>query len=82
MEKRFEKLLQEIFVLADIVPSMELGLINPDSVTAASDGTNLPVPSSHYGIKDCKCRKEGIWGCECDRRYSDHDARWRWDSSK
>lgn len=79
---RPEKLLQEIFVLTAIVPSVKLGLIDTGSLTAAGDGTCLPVPSSHYGIKDCKCFEEGIWGCKCDRRYSDPDARWGWDSSK
>lgn len=81
-QKRFELLLQKVFVLAAIVPSVELGLIHPNSITAAGDGTCLPVPSSHYGIKDCNCHAEGIWGCKCDRRYSDPDARWGWDSSK
>jgi len=53
LKKCFERLLQEIFVLAAIVPSVNLGLIPTDSLTAAGDGTCLPVPSSHYGIKDC-----------------------------
>jgi len=82
LDKRFDKLLQEIFVLAAIVPSVELGLLPHDSFTAAGDGTCLPVPSSHYGMKDCKCHDNSIWGCKCDRRYSDPDARWGWDSSK
>ena len=83
LKKCSERLLQEIFVLAAIVPSVILGLIPADSLTAAGDGTCLPVPSSHYGIKDCKCYEEdGTWGCKCDRRYSDPDARWGWDSSK
>jgi len=82
LDKRFDKLLQEIFVLAAIVPSLELGLLPHNSLTASGDGTCLPVPSSHYGIKDCNCHDNGIWACKCDRRYSDPDARWGWDSSK
>ncbi|MDL2302762.1 hypothetical protein LJC58_10510 [Lachnospiraceae bacterium OttesenSCG-928-D06] len=79
---RAEKLLQQLFVLAAVVPSVDLGLILPESLTVSGDGTCLPVPSSHYGIKDCDCLKNGIWGCKCERRYSDADARWGWDSSK
>jgi len=74
LDKRFDKLLQEIFVLAAIVPSLELGLLPHNSLTASGDGTCLPVPSSHYGIKDCNCHDNGIWACKCDRRYSNPDA--------
>lgn len=82
VKMNFEKLLQEIFVLAAIIPSISLGLIVKESLTVAGDGTCLPVPSSPYGIKDCDCLKNGVWNCKCDRRYSDPDARWGWDSSK
>lgn len=78
----FEKLLQEIFILAAIVPSISLGLIDQEPLTVAGDGTRLPVPSSPYGIKDRSCLKNGVWNCKCNRRYSDPDARWGWDSSK
>lgn len=81
-DKRFERLLQEIFVLAAIIPSTQLGLIDAASLTAAGDATCLPVPSSPYGIKDCDCLKKGVFSCKCERRYSDIDARWGWDSSK
>jgi len=64
LDKRFDKLLQEIFVLAAIVPSLELGLLPHNSLTASGDGTCLPVPSSHYGIKDCNCHDNGIWSCK------------------
>lgn len=49
----YERLLQKIFVLLAVYPSAECGLIHSSSLTAAGDGTCLPVPSSSYGIKTC-----------------------------
>lgn len=78
----YERLLQEIFVVAAIIPSIHEGLIAKLNLTVAGDGTCLPVHASPYGIKGCDCQKKGIWGCKCKRRYADPDARWGWDSSK
>jgi len=78
----FERLLQEIFTLLGILPSVESGLIVSDSLAVAGDGTCLPIPSSSYGIKVCSCKEEGIWNCKCNRHFSDPDARFGWDSSK
>ncbi|WP_143099137.1 hypothetical protein [Anaeromicropila populeti] len=78
----FERLLQEIFVLLAVNPSAECGLIDSSSLSAAGDGTCLPVPSSSYGIKTCTCKQDGKWNCKCNRHLSDPDARLGWDSSK
>ena len=71
---RPDRFLQEIFSLAAVAPFISDGLIQPDDLTAAGDGTCLPVPSSHFSIKDCDGRFKGIWGCQCDCRYSNPDA--------
>lgn len=78
----FERLLQEVFVQLAVIPSTECGLIDSSALTVAGDGTCLPVSSSSYGIKTCTCKADGNWNCKCNRRFSDPDARWGWDSSK
>jgi hypothetical protein len=42
----YEKLLQEIFSLIAVVPSIELGLIPAENLTVAGDGTCV-----HYHLK-------------------------------
>lgn len=76
----YEKLLQELFSLAAIVPSMELGLIPPEGVTVSGDGTCVHTHSNPYGHKVCDCSNEGASCCSCDRHFSDPDAAWGWDS--
>lgn len=76
----YEKLLQEIFSIAAIVPSMEIGLIPDDGITANGDGTCVHTHSNPYGNKVCKCNDEGIYKCTCNRRFSDPDATYGWDS--
>lgn len=77
---RYERLLQEIFTLIAVEPSLELGLISTDKLTLAGDGTALHCHSNHYGSKVCKCRENGIYNCKCDRRFPDPDANIGWDS--
>jgi len=76
----YEKLLQELFSIAAIVPSMALGLIPSDGITASGDGTCVHAHSSSYGHKVCDCLEQGISDCTCDRHFSDPDAAWGWDS--
>lgn len=77
---RYERLLQEIFTLIAVEPSLELGLISTDNLTLAGDGTALHCHSNRYGSKVCKCRENGIYNCKCDRRFPDPDANIGWDS--
>jgi len=76
----YEKLLQELFSIIAIVPSMELGLIPQNKATVSGDGTCVHTHSSPYGHKVCDCRDNGILDCTCDRHFSDTDASWGWDS--
>ena len=75
----YEKLLQQLFSLIAVVPSMELGLI-PASSTVSGDGTCVHSHANPYGHKVCNCQQNGIYNCTCDRHYSDPDASWGWDS--
>lgn len=70
----FEELLQEIFSLIAIVPSVELGLIDTSSLTVSGDGTCVHCHSSALGNKVCDCKDNGIYNCKCNRKYSDYDA--------
>ena len=79
-DARYEKLLQNLFSLIAVVPSMELGLIPKENLTIAGDGTCVHSHSSSLGTKVCKCKEDGIYNCKCDRRYSDYDASYGWDS--
>lgn len=76
----FEELLQEIFSLIAIVPSVELGLISTDSLTVDGDGTCVHCHSDPLGVKVCDCREKGIFNCKCDRKFSDPNASYGWDS--
>ena len=76
----FEELLQEIFSLIAIVPSVELGLIDTSSLTVSGDGTCVHCHSSALGNKVCDCKDNGIYNCKCNRKYSDYDASYGWDS--
>lgn len=77
---RFEKLLQEIFTLTAVLPSIDLGLIPKESLTIAGDGTCVHTHSSSLGHKVCDCTEHGIYDCKCSRNYSDLDATYGWDS--
>lgn len=76
----YELLLQELFSIAAIVPSVQLGLIPEDGATVSGDGTCVHTHSNPYGHKVCKCAEKGILNCTCDRHFSDPDAAWGWDS--
>jgi hypothetical protein len=71
--------LQKIFARVAVDASVRLGLV-PKSVSVSGDGTCIETGASHYGKKVCKCKKEGIYICTCDRVFSDPNAIWGWDS--
>ena len=62
--------------------SVSTGLIHPDSLALAGDGT--PVVTSHRERKKriCKCKENGITDCKCDRYFSQPDCDIGWDSSR
>jgi len=76
LNRRPERLLQEIFAAVAVKPSIDLGLI-PLSVSISGDGTCIKTGASPYGVKTCKCND---FFCSCPRRFSDPNATWGWDS--
>ncbi|PKM51644.1 MAG: hypothetical protein CVV02_05080 [Firmicutes bacterium HGW-Firmicutes-7] len=76
----YEQLLQEIFSLIAIVPSLELNLFSSDSLTLSGDGTCVHCHSDTLGTKVCNCKSNGVYDCKCDRKFSDPDASFGWDS--
>ena len=78
----YEQLLQQLFRLTALLPSMQAGLIPSDGITLSGDGTCVHTHSNPYGHKVCDCAEKGIPSCSCMRHYSDPDARWGWDSEE
>ena len=64
-----------------VMPSAQRGLLgDPNALSVAGDGTSVRTGGSRYGKSLCNCRKQGIYRCDCPRRFSDADASWGWDS--
>jgi hypothetical protein len=59
--------------------SLELGLIGP-ALNVSGDGTCMPTGASSYGKKLCGCKDNGVYNCDCPRKFSDPTATWGWDS--
>lgn len=81
LARRPERFLQRIFARVSVDASVKAGLI-PKSVDVSGDGTCIETGASSYGKKVCKCREAGIYNCTCDRKFSDPNANWGWDSYK
>jgi hypothetical protein len=79
LSRRPERFLQNIFARVSVDASVELGLV-PQDADVSGDGTCMETGASHYGRKICDCAKNGIYKCDCPRRFSDPNATWGWDS--
>jgi len=79
LSRRPERFLQKIFARVAVDASINMGLI-PESVSVSGDGTCIETGASSYGQKVCKCKEKGVYKCTCDRRFSDPNATWGWDS--
>ncbi len=74
-------LLQQIFKDCFVLPSANQGLLgDPENLRIAGDGSSVRTGASRYGKLLCSCREQKIFNCRCNRRYSDPDASWGWDS--
>ena len=71
--------LQEILA-AVAHTSAELRLIELDQLRIAGDSTVLPAHANSFGRRVCTCSPASL--CTCNRRFSDADATWGWDSSR
>ena len=79
-----EAILQDIFFLAAVLPSMKQGIIAGRDLTLSGDGTAVAVHTSPYGkpLKSPTISPDCHYDENCPRHYSDPDADWGWDSSK
>ena len=78
---RPEKYLQRIFADVCVSASIDLGII-PNTLNLAGDGTCIKTSASPYGKRVCRCKENGIYNCDCNRKFSDPNANWGWDSSQ
>jgi hypothetical protein len=80
-QHRPEIIFQAFLARCIVDKSLEMGILgNSDNFSIAMDGSCYNSGASHFGVKVCECRANGIYDCKCPRRYSDPDARWGWDS--
>ena len=79
LNRRQERYLQKIFSNVSLDKSVSLGLI-PISFSISGDGTPIKTGACTQGKKVCKCTQNGIFKCTCDRKYTDPNANWGWDS--
>jgi hypothetical protein len=71
---------EELLFRCAVVPSAELDLLGDlSAIDVAGDGSALESHANGDGRALCTCRKEGKGKCECDRSYSDPEARWGYD---
>ena len=62
--------------------SVEKGLINPDSLSIAGDGTPFVTSAQQRKHHICDCADKGITNCSCDQYFSQPDCDIGWDSSR
>lgn len=72
-----ESILQDVFFLAAVIPSVRKGIVSPDRLTLSGDGTVVPSHSDCWGH-----RLPSSPASDLSRHYSDPEASWGWDSSK
>jgi hypothetical protein len=78
---RNEDIMNQIIKQCAIIPSAQLGLLgDTQQLILSGDGSHYESGANPFGRKVCNCRKEGIFKCDCARRFPDPDASWGWDS--
>jgi len=80
--RRFEhrpELVAQQILATTVRQSITSGIIC-NSLTICGDGTCIKSGAATYGKKTCGCKANGIYNCECPRKFSDPNASWGWDS--
>ena len=62
--------------------SVEKGLIDPEHLALAGDGTPVRTAAQQRKKRTCKCGEKDCHNCNCKRRYSQPDCNWGWDSHR
>jgi hypothetical protein len=79
----WERTLQSLFYACFVTRSVDLKLIDLESLHVAGDGSKLPTWANPHGKKRCDCDNRGKKPeerCCCHRAYHDPLALWGWDS--
>ena len=77
----FETVLNQILYLVAVAPSADKGIINDiNNLTTAIDGSTIASGASYEGKRMCDCKQQGIYKCDCLRKFADADARWGFDN--
>lgn len=75
------QLILDIFSQCFVQPSANKKLLgDTQQMIISGDATLIKTAASPYGKKICDCQSNGISSCDCQRIFSDHKARWGWDS--
>jgi len=72
----------DIFKQEFLDESASRGLLNPDNLDIAGDGTPVVTSARERKKRLCTCRQNGIADCDCPRYYSQPDCDIGWDSSR
>ena len=62
--------------------SVSKGLITPENLALAGDGTPVITSQRERKYRICDCASNGITDCKCDRYFSQPDCDIGWDSSR
>lgn len=62
--------------------SVQKGLINPENLALAGDGTPVVTSARERKHRVCDCASKGITDCSCPRFFSQPDCDIGWDSSR
>ena len=62
--------------------SVSKGLVTPEQIETAGDGTPVVTAARFRHHRTCDCAEKGIPNCTCDRYFSQSDTNVGWDSSR
>ena len=74
--------LYKIFRTCFLDQSIALGLVNPECLCLAGDGTPVVTAARARSHHICDCISKGIYNCNCNRYYPQPDCNVGWDSSR
>lgn len=72
----------DIFKREFLDESVRRGLINPDCLDLAGDGTPVVTSAQMRKKRICDCKEKGVTDCSCERYYSQPDCDIGWDSHR
>jgi hypothetical protein len=81
-KRDFRQILEDLLLLAGVIPSVEAGLIKDlEKLAVSGDGSVLETAASSSGKPVCSCRSEGIFKCGHPRSYTSPTAQWCYDQA-